>query len=83
MSTVDEYGEPLECLDAGPDPTGCSGPIEYRMALSGTGRLFPRCDRHWEERLEIQDGINRRYPTNPPSDWSPLDAGEHWSEDDC
>lgn len=67
-----------ECLD-GPD--GCSGNVEYRMALSGTGRSFPRCDKHWHERLKVQEGINRRYPVMQPDDWSPYDAGESWDED--
>jgi hypothetical protein len=69
--------EQLECLD-GPD--GCQGPVEYRMALSATGRSFPRCEAHWELRLNIQEQTNRRYPQNAPADWSPLDAGESWDE---
>jgi hypothetical protein len=75
--------EPLECLDAGEageDP--CQGPIEYRMALSGTGRSFPRCEKHWEKRLEVQQGINERYPHHQPADFDPMDAGEVWGEDD-
>ena len=74
--------EPLECLDAGPDPSGCDGPIELRYPMSPTGRWFPRCEKHYEQRLEIQRGIDERYPTHAPSDWSPLDAGEAWGEDD-
>ena len=71
----------LVCLDVDmTDP--CEGPVEYRMALSGTGRSFPRCDRHWEARLEVQRGIDERYPAHPPADWSPLDAGESWYEDE-
>lgn len=66
-----------QCLD-GPD--GCSGPVEYRMALSGTGRSFPRCDAHWARRLDEQDRITRTYPDSPaPPDWfDPSAAGEHW-----
>lgn len=55
--------------------------MEHREPLSGSGRSFPRCEKHWEQRLEIEEGIRRRYPQHPPSDWSPLDAGEHWDED--
>lgn len=74
----EETGE-LECLD---DHKGdCRGPIEYRMGLSGTGKSFPRCDRHWEERLRFQDETNRKYPTNAPRDFDPSYAGEHWDED--
>lgn len=71
----------LECLDEG-GRTSCSGPIEYRMALSATGISYPRCERHWLKRLEVQDGINERYPVLPPDDFDPLDAGERWDEED-
>lgn len=69
------------CLDDNDNGT-CRGPVEYRMPLSGTGRSFPRCAAHWGKRLDLQDRINRRYPTHAPRDWSPLDAGERWNEDD-
>lgn len=74
--------EKEECLDF--FKGGCEGPVEYRTALSGTGRSFPRCDHHWAERLEIQEGINERYPDSPlpPSDFDPYYAGERWNEDD-
>lgn len=71
--------EPLECLDG---PEGCKGPVEYRMPLSPSGRAFPRCDRHWEKRLEEQERINQRYPFLQPADFDPSYAGERWSEDD-
>lgn len=29
-----------------------------------------------------REQINTRYPPRPPSDFSPLDAGEAWGEDD-
>lgn len=58
----------------------CSGTVEYRFALSGTGKSFPRCDGHWSERLDRQDEINKRYPDSPmaPSDFDPTFAGEVW-----
>lgn len=71
-----------ECLDsAGYGPNECAGPVEYRMPLSGTGRSFPRCEAHWQQRLEREEQIRQRYPEHPPADWSPLDAGESWEED--
>lgn len=70
--------EAIECLDG---PEGCGGATEYRMPLSGTGRSFPRCEEHWEARLETQAEINNRYPTLPPSDFDPAYAGECWEED--
>lgn len=70
--------EALECLDG---PNDCEGAVEYRMALSGTGRSFPRCDKHWSDRLDVQEGINRRYPVTAPSDFDPYYAGESWDEE--
>lgn len=74
--------EPIECLNDYGDGT-CRGPVEYRAPLSGTGRSFPRCDRHWGERLDAQEDINSRYPDSPiaPSDFDPSYAGERWDDD--
>lgn len=69
----------LECLDSYQGE--CRGDVEYRFALSATGKSFPRCDEHWAERLDVQEGINRRYPTHTPSDFDPGYAGESWDED--
>lgn len=75
--------EIVECLEAVSDEPGtCEGAVMHREPLSGTGRRFPRCDRHWTQRLEFDAELNRRYPAHPPSDWSPLDAGEAWDEED-
>ena len=78
---TDDDGEPLECINAGLTAE-CRGPVELRMPLSGTGKPFPRCDFHWDQRLQLEAELNERYPVQPPSDWSPLDAGEAWSEED-
>lgn len=72
-----------ECLDV-PYSQGddaCEGPVEYRFPLSGTGRSFPRCDKHWHARLDVQRGIDERYPPTAPSDFDPLYAGESWDWD--
>jgi hypothetical protein len=71
----------LECLDASEK---CRGPVEYRMPLSSTGRPFPRCEKHWSDRLDRQEEINRRYPDSPipPADFDPHYAGERWNEED-
>jgi hypothetical protein len=72
--------EDLACIQ---DHTGeCDGPVEYRMPLSPTGVSYPRCEKHWEDRLELEDGLRERYPEQPPEDWSHYDAGEYWSEED-
>lgn len=71
----------LECLDEGMEGD-CDGPVEYRMALSGTGISYPRCEKHWDARLIRQDEINARYPQHQPSDFDPSYAGEVWYEED-
>ena len=70
----------LTCLDHG--RSECSGPVEYRMPLSGTGHAFARCDRHWELRLDEQQRIQRTYPETAPRDFDPLYAGESWDEEE-
>lgn len=71
-----------DCLDYRGDGT-CSGAVEYRMALSASGRSFPRCDGHWDARLDEQERINRDYPDSPlaPAWFDPADAGERWDDD--
>lgn len=67
----------LECLDEHNGP--CTGPVEYRYALSATGRSFPRCEAHWEKRLDEQERIMQRYGGDcPPRDFDPGYAGEEW-----
>lgn len=73
--------EAPDCLDDDGDAADCEGPVEYRTPLSGTGKSFPRCEKHWEERLETQQEIAERYPTSAPPDFDPAYAGEHWDED--
>lgn len=68
----------IDCLDF--DGT-CEGVVEYRMALSATGQSYPRCDKHWAERIKEQERINQRYPVMAPSDFDPGYAGERWDED--
>jgi len=72
--------ERLECLDA---DDSCRGSVEFRMPLSGTGRSFPRCEKHWDERLEEQERIANAYPDSPvaPSWFDESAAGERWDDD--
>lgn len=71
----------VECLDSDNPDDPCSGPVEYRMALSASGRSFARCEHHWRQRLSFQQDVDRRYPVMQPADFSELDAGERWDED--
>lgn len=60
----------------------CEGEVRHHQSPSGSGMAYPRCDAHWYALLDTMQAINERYPVNPPSDWSPLDAGEAWGEED-
>lgn len=71
--------ETPECIDA--HKSACAGAVEYRFPLSPSGRSYARCDHHWDLRLDLDDQLRQRYPVLPPSDWSPLDAGESWEDD--
>lgn len=70
----------LKCLDDHGDGE-CKGKVQYRMALSGTGIPYPRCDKHWSKRLDKQQAIRRRYPRSAPRDFDPMYAGERWDDD--
>lgn len=72
-----------ECIEG---PQGCAGETHERLALSGSGMRFARCDHHYELYVErtqpIIDDINRRYPQQRPADFDPMYAGERWDEED-
>ena len=70
--------EKLMCMNG---PEGCRGPVKYRMPLSGTGESFPRCDGHWETRLDLEDELRERYPVHAPAGFDPYFAGESWDGD--
>lgn len=69
----------VRCLQYGPD---CMGPVEYRLSPDRDDfKAFPRCDYHWEQRLEAAEK-NREYMSDVPPSWfDPMDAGESWDED--
>jgi hypothetical protein len=71
------------CLDDhGQDE--CEGRVEYRLALTATGCSFPRCEYHWNRRLDEQERIGRDFPDSglAPSWFDPSYAGERWDEED-
>lgn len=61
----------------------CNGKVEFRMALSGTGESFKRCDFHWSKRLDREQEHRKNYPDSdiPPVWFDPTIAGESWNED--
>ena len=70
----------MECIEH--HKGDCRGDVQPRESLSGTGMPIPRCDYHWEKRLDFQQDHNRKYPQHAPSDFDPMYAGERWDEDD-
>lgn len=83
MSTMDSDEEQLTYEDCVNGPDGCTGRVEYRMALSGTGESYPRCDGHWSDRLDTEERLRQDYPDspNPPPWFDPANAGETWNDD--
>lgn len=70
----------LECLDG---PEGCAGEVEYRTTPDRSDfRGFPRCETHFERRLEQAEHNLELLSSTPPSWFDPMDAGEAWGEDD-
>lgn len=60
----------------------CRGPVEF-YATPGRLRAFPRCTRHWEERMDRYENSIERYANSdtPPSWFDPSYAGERWDEE--
>jgi hypothetical protein len=68
-----------DCLEYGNG--ACAGETVYRMSLTGTGTRIPRCDRHWDLRLE-RESEYRQYDSPIAPDWfDPTYAGERWDAD--
>jgi hypothetical protein len=70
--------ERLECIDEGMDD--CSGPVEWHSVDPGRAQAFPRCEKHWGERLDRRENSIERYEfSDVPPDWfDPANAGEEW-----
>ena len=71
-----------ECLDDRGEGT-CSGPVEYHSIDPGRQRAFPRCDLHWNERLDRRQNSMEMYADSDvaPSWFDPSYAGERWDEE--
>lgn len=92
----DSHEPPLACIQdprdplarrpakADPDdPNRCDGAVHYRAPLSATGEPYPRCERHWSLRLQLEDRLRADYPDSdtPPAWFDPTAAGERWDSD--
>lgn len=75
---LDEYGDPIECLD---DPDFCQGAVEYRSVPGGSA--VPRCEAHFLARLDRWENSIERYADSDvaPAWFDPTIAGERWDDD--
>lgn len=75
-----------ECIEHNIDGE-CEGEVSYYQTLSGSGAVYPRCEKGYAEYVErVQpqiDAVNERYPDSPNApDWfDPTYAGESWDDD--
>ena len=61
--------ETLECLDDYGDGE-CSGPIEFHSIDPGRTKAFPRCQRHWNRRLDARENSIEKYENSDvPPPW--------------
>lgn len=75
--------EPAECLDGRGTGEDCSGPVALWHSGGASGRSWPRCTRHGDERLARHDNSIEAYADSdvPPSWFDPAYAGERWDDD--
>lgn len=68
-----------ECLDDHGE-ADCEGPVEFHSIDPGRERAWPRCEKHWEVRLDRWQNSIERYATSdvPPPWFDPANAGEEW-----
>lgn len=71
------------CLDSHREDDRCQGPVWFHT-MPGADTGFPRCDKHWNERLDRYEGSLEQEAQSPlpPSWFDPTYAGERWDEDD-
>lgn len=68
------------CLDDHGDGT-CRGEVAFHSLDPGVTKAFPRCEFHWDKRLDQHAENMRRYPVHEPADFDPMFAGERWDDD--
>jgi hypothetical protein len=71
-----------ECLEWRGPKSGCEGPVEYHSTDPGYRSAFPRCEKHWLERLDREEEYRQFDTPVAPSWFDPSYAGERWDEDD-
>lgn len=74
--------EELHCLNDW-EGESCRGPVEWHSVDPGRAKAFPRCEKHWAERLDSREGSMELYAdSDVVPDWfDPSIAGERWDDD--
>ena len=72
----------MECMDEHLED--CRGPVTMHSIDPGRTGAFPRCDKHWADRLRRRENSMEKYENSDvaPSWFDPMAAGERWDEDD-
>ena len=72
----------LECLDDRGD-NECDGPVDYHWNGDPSGKTWPRCAKHQQDRADRREGSMEKYANSDviPSWFNEADAGERWFED--
>jgi hypothetical protein len=70
--------EELECLQKG---DSCQGKVAYRDVGRPDGKVFPRCEAHFNKRLASEQRNRELESPHPPSWFDPSYAGESWDEE--
>ena len=78
----DRSWERLPCLDRHA-ATPCRGPVNFHSTDPGRRPAFPRCDRHWDARLDRRKNSLELYADSaiPPPWFDPSIAGERWDDE--
>ena len=73
MTTLDH----IECVE---DPDECQGEVAYHSVDPGRATAAPRCDKHWQQRLQRRENSIERFENSdvPPAWFDPSIAGESW-----
>ena len=81
---MSRFGKTNDCLDGFGAADSCSGPVEFHSIDPGRTPAFPRCEKHWGERLARRENSIERYENSDvaPAWFDPADAGERWTDDE-
>lgn len=69
----------VDCIEWTDGPA-CYGSVEYHSIDPGRHRAYPRCEAHWEQRLERRENSIEKYEECdvPPGWFEPTYCGEEW-----